>query len=86
MGSMTIWHWILVLAVGLLLVSGRGPIADLMGDFAKGIQSFKNPINRGGRVRVEGLRRNSMPAGTGTGFSCWPSVCCCSSSATRSLI
>ena len=41
MGSMSIWHWILVLAVGLLLFGGRGKISDLMGDFAKGIKAFK---------------------------------------------
>ena len=41
MGSMSIWHWILVLAVGLLLFGGRGKIANVMGDFAKGIKAFK---------------------------------------------
>ena len=41
MGSMSIWHWIIVLAVGLLLFGGRGKISELMGDFAKGIKSFK---------------------------------------------
>jgi sec-independent protein translocase protein TatA len=41
MGSMSIWHWIIVLAVGLLLFGGRGKISELMGDFAKGIKAFK---------------------------------------------
>ncbi|MDE1566709.1 twin-arginine translocase TatA/TatE family subunit [Aquabacter sediminis] len=40
MGSMSIWHWIVVLVVVLLLF-GRGKISDLMGDVAKGIKSFK---------------------------------------------
>lgn len=40
MGSMSIWHWIVVLAVVLLLF-GRGKVSDLMGDVAKGIKSFK---------------------------------------------
>lgn len=44
MGSMSIWHWIIVLAVGLLLFGGRGKISDLMGDFAKGIKSFKKGL------------------------------------------
>jgi sec-independent protein translocase protein TatA len=44
MGSMSIWHWILVLAVGLLLFGGRGKISELMGDFAKGIKSFKKGL------------------------------------------
>ena len=42
MGSMSVWHWILVLAVGLLLFGGRGKISELMGDFAKGIKAFKS--------------------------------------------
>jgi sec-independent protein translocase protein TatA len=41
---MSIWHWIVVLAVGLLLFGGRGKISDLMGDFAKGIKSFKKGL------------------------------------------
>jgi sec-independent protein translocase protein TatA len=44
MGSLSIWHWILVLAVGLLLFGGRGKISELMGDFAKGIKSFKKGL------------------------------------------
>jgi len=45
MGSMSIWHWIIVLAVGLLLFGGRGKISELMGDFAKGIKSFKKGLS-----------------------------------------
>ncbi len=41
MGSLSIWHWLIVIAVGLLLFGGRGKISDLMGDVAKGIKSFK---------------------------------------------
>jgi sec-independent protein translocase protein TatA len=41
MGSLSIWHWLVVLAAGLLLFGGRGKISDLMGDVAKGIKSFK---------------------------------------------
>jgi sec-independent protein translocase protein TatA len=44
MGSMSVWHWIIVLAVGLLLFGGRGKISELMGDFAKGIKSFKKGL------------------------------------------
>ena len=41
MGGMSIWHWIIVGGVLLLLFGGKGKISDLMGDFAKGIKSFK---------------------------------------------
>ncbi len=40
MGSMSIWHWIVVGMVFLLLF-GKGRISDMMGDVAKGIKSFK---------------------------------------------
>ena len=40
MGSLSIWHWIVVVVVVLLLF-GRGKISELMGDVAQGIKSFK---------------------------------------------
>jgi sec-independent protein translocase protein TatA len=40
MGSFSIWHWIVVLVVVLLLF-GRNKISDLMGDVAQGIKAFK---------------------------------------------
>jgi len=40
MGSFSIWHWLIVLVI-VLLVFGRGKIPELMGDMAKGIKSFK---------------------------------------------
>ncbi len=41
MGTFSIWHWLVVLLVVLLLF-GSGKISGLMGDLAKGIKSFKN--------------------------------------------
>ena len=43
MGSMSIWHWLIVLIV-VLLVFGSGKISTLMGDLAKGIKIFKKNI------------------------------------------
>ena len=40
MGSFSIWHWIIVLLLVMLLF-GRGKISELMGDVAKGIKTFK---------------------------------------------
>ena len=40
MGSLSIWHWIVVVVVVLLLF-GRSKISELMGDVAQGIKSFK---------------------------------------------
>lgn len=41
MGSLSIWHWILVIGVAVLLFGGRGKISGLMGDVAQGIKAFK---------------------------------------------
>ena len=41
MGSLSIVHWIIIIAVALLLFGGRGKISSLMGDFAEGIKAFK---------------------------------------------
>lgn len=40
MGSFSIWHW-LVVGIVILLLFGKGRFSDMMGDVAKGIKSFK---------------------------------------------
>ncbi|MBM3546599.1 MAG: twin-arginine translocase TatA/TatE family subunit [Alphaproteobacteria bacterium] len=45
MGTLSIWHWLIVLAVVLLLFGGGGKISKLMGDFGKGLKSFKKGLN-----------------------------------------
>lgn len=40
MGGVSIWHWIVV-GIIVMLLFGRGKVSDLMGDVAKGIKSFK---------------------------------------------
>ncbi len=40
MGTFSLWHWMVVLLVVLLLF-GSGKVSNLMGDFAKGIKAFK---------------------------------------------
>ncbi|MBA5726065.1 twin-arginine translocase TatA/TatE family subunit [Bombella favorum] len=41
MGSMSPIHWIILAVIVLVLFGGGGKISSLMGDFAKGIKSFK---------------------------------------------
>ena len=41
MGSLSIWHWLIVGAVVLLVFGGRNKISDMMGDVARGIKAFK---------------------------------------------
>ena len=45
MGSLSIVHWIIIIAVALLLFGGRGKISTLMGDFAEGIKAFKKGMS-----------------------------------------
>jgi sec-independent protein translocase protein TatA len=45
MGGLSIWHWLIVGAVALLLFGGKGKISDIMGDVAKGIKSFKKGLS-----------------------------------------
>lgn len=44
MGFGSLWHWIIVLLVVLVLF-GRGRVSEIMGDFGKGIKSFKKGLN-----------------------------------------
>ena len=69
MGSLSIWHWMIVLAVGLLLFGGRGKISDLMGDVAKGIKSFKKGMAEEERRRRQVRRAGQVdrPSGAGSG-------------------
>ena len=41
MGGLSIWHWMVIAAVVLLLFGGKGKISDIMGDIAKGVKAFK---------------------------------------------
>ena len=52
MGSMSMWHWIIVIAVVLLLF-GRGKISELMGDVAQGIKAFKKGMSDDDAAKVE---------------------------------
>ena len=52
MGSFSIWHWMVVLLVVLLLFGG-GKVSSLMGDFAKGIKSFKKNMAEGEDASME---------------------------------
>jgi sec-independent protein translocase protein TatA len=44
MGSFSIWHWIVVLVV-VVLIFGAGKLPNVMGDVAKGIKSFKRNLH-----------------------------------------
>jgi sec-independent protein translocase protein TatA len=44
MGGLSIWHILILALVAVVLFGGRGKISDLMGDFAKGIRSFRKGL------------------------------------------
>lgn len=43
MGSFSLWHWVVVAAIVMLLF-GKGRFSNLAGDVAKGIKSFKKEM------------------------------------------
>jgi sec-independent protein translocase protein TatA len=45
MGALSFWHIVILALVALVLFGGRGKISDLMGDFGKGINSFKKGLS-----------------------------------------
>ncbi len=81
MGSLSIWHWLLVLGVGVLLFGGKGKISSVMGDFAKGIKAFKSGMKEpeeetavnppaqvtppGAAATTAGAAASAAPVGTG---------------------
>jgi len=44
MGSLSIWHWLIVLVIVALVFGGRGKLSGLMGDAAKGIKAFREGL------------------------------------------
>ena len=65
MGSFSIWHWLVVLLVVLLLFGG-GKVSSLMGDFAKGIKSFKKNMTEDEDASMEASADKHAP-GTASG-------------------
>ena len=53
MGGMSIWHWVIVIAVVALLFGGRGKLSGLMGDAAKGIRAFRDGLKDDSSTEAE---------------------------------
>ena len=45
MGALSIWHILILALIALVLFGGRGKVSDLMGDFGRGVSSFKKGLN-----------------------------------------
>jgi sec-independent protein translocase protein TatA len=66
MGSLSIWHRIVVIAV-ILLLFGRGKLSDLMGDVAQGIKAFRKSMQDDDKTAenpepVKTIDHNTTPA------------------------
>jgi sec-independent protein translocase protein TatA len=59
MGSFSIWHWLIVLAVVALMFGGRGKLSGLMGDAAKGIKAFRDGLK--GDEKVDETPAQPLP-------------------------
>ena len=44
MGTLSIWHWLIVIVLAMLLFGRRGKLSGLMGDAAKGIKAFREGL------------------------------------------
>jgi sec-independent protein translocase protein TatA len=58
MGGFSLWHW-LVVGIIILLLFGKGRFSDMMGDVAKGLKSFKKGLSedeQAAQPRLEGDR------------------------------
>ncbi len=53
MGSFSIWHWLIVGVIVLLLFGGRGKLSGLMGDAAKGVRAFKEGLKGEGEGEAD---------------------------------
>jgi len=69
MGGLSIWHWMVVLLVVMVLFGGN-KVSTLMGDVAKGIKSFKKNMAEDDGVSMETTERAAgaiQPPSTSTG-------------------
>ncbi|MBK1658299.1 twin-arginine translocase TatA/TatE family subunit [Paracraurococcus ruber] len=85
MGSFSIWHWLIVLLVVLLLF-GSGKISNLMGDLATGIKSFKKNMKDDepdASLAESAPPAATPPAGTISGPAAQPTQAGATSQTTR---
>ena len=68
MGGIGVWQ-ILIVALVILVLFGRGRISEMMGDFGKGVKSFKQGISDEDTAgtdkpaaRIEGPAHEAKPA------------------------
>jgi sec-independent protein translocase protein TatA len=60
LGELSIWHWLVVLVVVMLLF-GSGKMSTLMGDFAKGIKTFRKTMADDEKPPPQAIAREDGP-------------------------
>ena len=66
MGTFSIWHWLIVLIVVLVMFGGKGKISQIMADVGNGLKAFKKSLrddekNDDVTVEPKALRAHSDP-------------------------
>ena len=64
MGGLSWIHWLLIAGVALVLFGGKGKISDLMGDFGKGVNSFKKGLSESAKEDPKVINGEARPADT----------------------
>ncbi len=69
MGTFSVWHWLIVLVVVLVLFGGGGKIPKLMRDMGQGVNAFKKGLKEEDKDKAEATSEpkkvaESEPAGT----------------------
>ena len=59
MGFASIWHWLVVLVIVLVLFGGRGKISSIMGDIGKGLKNFKKGMKDEDNEVLDGEKKTS---------------------------
>jgi sec-independent protein translocase protein TatA len=59
MGFTSIWHWLIVLVIVLVLFGGRGKISSIMGDIGKGLKNFKKGMKDEDNEVLDGEKKTS---------------------------
>jgi sec-independent protein translocase protein TatA len=65
MGGLSIWHW-LVVGVIILLLFGKGRFSEMMGDVAKGLKSFKKGMSEDEEAAARNAAAAPPPRLTGS--------------------
>ena len=62
--GLSVWQ-IAIIAVVVLVLFGRGRVSEMMGDFGKGIKSFKQGMNEDDTPPAKQLGHDAKPVGDG---------------------